>query len=449
MAKRILIRRDTTVNWQSVNPILSNGEFGIEIKTDGSRSVKIGTGSVPWNSLGYLLDDPVTEGQLQTHMSDTSAHSATATPAPSMIAMYNSESGLKSSRAPVESNDVLRKTEMDMVLSDIADIDSDLADETSNRASADAALQTAIDTETSNRQSADTSLQSDIDDLGDALSTEISDRTTAVSSAISTAASDATNKADAAESNSKQYSDRLSLSTQKWLPAVETVDELPADPGGGTYLCRVITGPNYGVYQWIGTEVSPSWNYFSDNLDFIDRIANPTAGNIPTITVGGELVDSGESLSVILSSIATETSNRESADEDLQDAIDDGLGGKENTITAGTQSQYYRGDKTWVDFPSIPDPANDGSLTIQKNGTTVGSFSADAASDETINITLSKSDVGLENVDNTSDEDKPVSTATAEALSGKEPSKYVAVDEAAAQAYSALNPTVMVFYPEV
>jgi hypothetical protein len=66
MAKRILIRRDTTANWQSVNPILSNGELGIEIKTDGTRSMKLGTGSVAWNSLDYFLDNPALA--LQNHI---------------------------------------------------------------------------------------------------------------------------------------------------------------------------------------------------------------------------------------------------------------------------------------------------------------------------------------------------------------------------------------------
>lgn len=58
-----------------------------------------------------------------------------------------------------------------------------------------------------------------------------------------------------------------------------------------------------------------------------------------------------------------------------------GLAGKEPTITAGTTGQYYRGDKTWQ--------------------------------------TLDKSAVGLANVDNTSDANKPVSTATQTALNGK------------------------------
>lgn len=58
-----------------------------------------------------------------------------------------------------------------------------------------------------------------------------------------------------------------------------------------------------------------------------------------------------------------------------------GLAAKENTITAGTTGQYWRGDKSWQ--------------------------------------TLDKTAVGLPNADNTSDANKPVSTATQTALNGK------------------------------
>ncbi|AGB22158.1 hypothetical protein Mycsm_01767 [Mycobacterium sp. JS623] len=58
-----------------------------------------------------------------------------------------------------------------------------------------------------------------------------------------------------------------------------------------------------------------------------------------------------------------------------------GLTAKEPTITAGTTSQYWRGDKSWQ--------------------------------------ALDKTAVGLGNVDNTSDANKPVSTATQTALNGK------------------------------
>ncbi len=59
-----------------------------------------------------------------------------------------------------------------------------------------------------------------------------------------------------------------------------------------------------------------------------------------------------------------------------------GLANKENTITAGTAAQYYRGDKSWQ--------------------------------------TLDKAAVGLGNVNNTTDADKPVSTATQTALNAKQ-----------------------------
>jgi hypothetical protein len=58
------------------------------------------------------------------------------------------------------------------------------------------------------------------------------------------------------------------------------------------------------------------------------------------------------------------------------------LAGKEPTITTGTTAQYYRGDKAWT--------------------------------------TLDKTAVGLPNVDNTSDANKPVSTATQTALNNKQ-----------------------------
>lgn len=44
--------------------------------------------------------------------------------------------------------------------------------------------------------------------------------------------------------------------------------------------------------------------------------------------------------------------------------------------------------------------ANDSTITIQKNGTDVDSFTTNAASGKSINITLAKGDVGLGNVDN-------------------------------------------------
>ena len=81
---------------------------------------------------------------------------------------------------------------------------------------------------------------------------------------------------------------------------------------------------------------------------------------------------------------------------------------------AALSNQYS--DLDWL--PTIP-TVNNSTITIQKNSTTVESFTTNAAEAKTINITLSASDVGLGNVNNTSDADKPVSTATHTALNLK------------------------------
>ena len=51
MAYRIQIRRDTSSNWTSNNPILLQGEFGYELNTGYA---KIGDGSSTWTQLTYF-----------------------------------------------------------------------------------------------------------------------------------------------------------------------------------------------------------------------------------------------------------------------------------------------------------------------------------------------------------------------------------------------------------
>lgn len=53
-----------------------------------------------------------------------------------------------------------------------------------------------------------------------------------------------------------------------------------------------------------------------------------------------------------------------------------------------------------------------GKITIQKNGTDIGSFTTNQSGSKTIDLTLAKSDIGLGNVDNTADKDKSVKHAS-------------------------------------
>lgn len=87
----------------------------------------------------------------------------------------------------------------------------------------------------------------------------------------------------------------------------------------------------------------------------------------------------------------------------------------ENIVGSGTIN-LHKVSKTGsyndlLDKPSIP-TVNNSTITIQKNGTNIDSFTTNTASGKNINITLAKGDVGLGNVDNTSDATKNSATAT-------------------------------------
>lgn len=53
MGDRLQVRRDNASVWTSINPILSDGEFGFERDTS---KLKIGNGVTAWNSLPYVSE---------------------------------------------------------------------------------------------------------------------------------------------------------------------------------------------------------------------------------------------------------------------------------------------------------------------------------------------------------------------------------------------------------
>lgn len=54
MADIIQLRRDTAANWVTANPVLADGEIGIETDT---KKRKCGNGTTAWNSLPYMFSD--------------------------------------------------------------------------------------------------------------------------------------------------------------------------------------------------------------------------------------------------------------------------------------------------------------------------------------------------------------------------------------------------------
>lgn len=128
-----------------------------------------------------------------------------------------------------------------------------------------------------------------------------------------------------------------------------------------------ITGETHVGYAW-RVSVAGSTN--------LGGYTNWNVGDIAIKTSTGWMQIVNSDISAVWGNISGTLSNQ----TDLSNA----LGGKEPTITAGTTAQYWRGDKSWQ--------------------------------------TLDKSAVGLNNVDNTSDANKPVSSATQTALNAKQDS---------------------------
>ena len=108
-------------------------------------------------------------------------------------------------------------------------------------------------------------------------------------------------------------------------------------------------------------------------------------------------------------------------------AIQTQLDGKEGTITATTSADYYRGDKTFqtldkaavglsnVDNTSdVNKPVSAATQTALdgKEDTITAATASEYYRGDKVFATLDKAAVGLSNVDNTSDANKPVSTAT-------------------------------------
>jgi hypothetical protein len=53
MANKIQLRRDSAANWSTTNPVLSQGEIGIDLT---NNKIKIGNGTTAWNTLAYFDD---------------------------------------------------------------------------------------------------------------------------------------------------------------------------------------------------------------------------------------------------------------------------------------------------------------------------------------------------------------------------------------------------------
>ncbi|MCW2930018.1 MAG: hypothetical protein JWM19_980 [Actinomycetia bacterium] len=90
MSTTIQLRRDTAANWTSTNPVLYQGEIGVE--TDTSKG-KIGDGSTAWSSLAYWA----TGGGL---VNNAAARTATATLLPGEETIFSGSTAAQTLTLP-------------------------------------------------------------------------------------------------------------------------------------------------------------------------------------------------------------------------------------------------------------------------------------------------------------------------------------------------------------
>jgi len=80
MSVQIQLRRDTAANWLLNDPVLAEGEFGVE--TDGGK-FKIGDGSSSWSALPYAASTPAEVAEYrQIRLRDTAANLTSSNPTP-------------------------------------------------------------------------------------------------------------------------------------------------------------------------------------------------------------------------------------------------------------------------------------------------------------------------------------------------------------------------------
>jgi len=68
MAFQIQLRRGTASAWSTVNPILVEGEVGLESDTN---KMKVGDGTTAWNSLSYAPIGTITSNMVTTALGYT------------------------------------------------------------------------------------------------------------------------------------------------------------------------------------------------------------------------------------------------------------------------------------------------------------------------------------------------------------------------------------------
>lgn len=267
----------------------------------------------------------------------------------------------------------------------IDNVISDLSAETTARQNADTVLQGNIDNEASARQEADTTLQTNIDTVSNNLATEISNRQNAdttlqnninAEASARTSADTALNNAIAAEATARQGADN---NLQSQIDSIVASSDVKDIVGTHAELEDYDTSTlgNNDIIKVLQDETQDDattyyrWSTSTETFSLIGS-EGPYYTKSQTNTLLDEKQDNltaGTNVQIVNNTIsATDTTYTAGAGLDL----------------SGTEFSI---DNTVALKSEIP-TVNNATLTIQKNGTTVQTFTANSSSNKTANITV-------------------------------------------------------------
>jgi hypothetical protein len=408
MATRMQQRRGTAAQWTAANPTLAAGEIGFETDTN---QFKIGNGSSAWSALSYFknldgldgvggivtlnangmidialipqgvaLDAELTQ-YIEDHNNETtSVHGISDT----ANLVYVSDLSDTIATEVINRNDAINSA----ITTEVGDRNDAISDaittEISNR---NQAINDAVDLEVTNRNQAindaiDLEVTNRDAAIDDAISTEVTDRNTAIGTQIGNHNDDTLDVHGIADTSV--------LATTSDVSTAQSAAETHADTAVSTHNSD--TTDVHGI--------SNTSNLVYTNDSRLSDTRTPTDNTVSE----AKIVDGAVTSAKIADGAIV------NADINASAAIDWTKLAISSTVSA-TEIGYVDGVTSSVQ----------GQLNDKLNSSTAASTYAPIASPTFTGTVsgVSKSMVGLGNVDNTSDANKPVSTATQTALDAK------------------------------
>ena len=467
MATRMQQRRGTAATWTAANPILAPGELGFEIDTN---KFKIGDGSSRWDNLTYFTADAAaalealidsapgvldTLNELAAAVNDDpNFFSTVATNLSNHEADTTNIHGISNTADLVTVAGTQTLTNKTLTSPSITnptgivkvDIGLGNVDNTSDANKPVSTAQAAADTAVANAASSDATSKANAAQSA-AEATASADATSkanaAQSAAEATASADATSKANAALSSANTYTDGAVANLIDSAPgALDTLNELAAAIGDDANYASTITNslalkapiesPTFtGTVSGVTKTMVGLANV--DNTSDANKPVSTAQAAADTAVANAASSDAtskaNAAQSAAISAAATDATTKANAAQSAattaaatdatskanaaQSAAEATAATALSTHSADTTNIHGIADTALLATKSYADQAEADAITAA--GTAADSKVAAAVA------ALTKSSVGLANVDNTSDANKPVSTATQTALDLKAP----------------------------